>query len=187
MSLWTTKSSGKDRDYIVFQHPLRGVNHFINGIKFRDGFAVIERNTKIHSALKQIPMLKGAKEHPLVFLKKLKFISSASDVRTVYGSDVYEQYLKQLTIHLEEVKVQEEIIEQQIIVEKHIEAKKCSHLNNRNELCGVDALEESPSGYCTYHILQDPKLAELGIEVPRFLSKKEKITLKEKILKKLGK
>ncbi len=187
MSVWTTKSSGRDRNYIVLQHPLRGVNYFVNGIKFRDGFAVVEKDTKTYKMLKSIPVLRGAKEHPLVFLKKLKFIGSASDIRTVYGSDVYEHYLKQLTAHLEEVKVQEEVIEQQVIVEKHIESNKCSHTNASGDLCGVDALENSPSGYCHFHILQDPKLSELGIEVPRFLSKKEKKDLKDKILKKLEK
>lgn len=187
MSIWTTKSSGRDRNYIVLQHPLRGVNYYVNGVKFRDGFAVVEKNTKTYKMLRSIPVLRGAKEHELVFLKKLKFITSSSDVRTVYGSDVYEHYMKQLTVHLEEVKVQEEIVKQEAVVEKHIKSNKCAHTNASGELCGVEALESSPSGYCHFHILQDPKLSELGIEVPRFLSKKEKKELKERILKKLEK
>lgn len=187
MSLWTTKSTGKDRNYVVIQHPLKGTNNFINGIKFREGYAVVEKDTKNYKSLRQISILRTAKEFPLVFLKQLKFITKSTDVRTVYGMDVYEQYIKELVPHLEEIKIQEEIIEQKLEIEKHIETNKCSHITMVGDVCTLESLEYSPSGYCVLHLLQDPKLPELGLEVPKFLTKQERKALRIKIINKLQK
>lgn len=187
MSVWSTRSSGKDRNYILLKHTLKGVNYIINGIKFRDGFAVVEKDSKSYHALKSIPVLRAAQEYPLIMLRQLKFITRPVDVKTVYGADVYTQYLKQLEPQIEKEKV-EIVVEQEL---KHIEQHKlCSFRtpsSDGKDLCKLDAFEDSPSGYCMKHIFDEPKLAELGIEVPKFLTKKEKWPAKEKVAAQLTK
>jgi hypothetical protein len=184
MSVWTTVSSGRDRDFVVLKHTLRGVNYTINGIKFRNSYAVVEKNSKTYKDLKRIPVLKASEEYPLTFLRKLSFITKPNDVKIVYGVEVYTHYMKELEKELhkekEEKKVQEEI--------KHIvEQKLCSYNTVRNDLCKEKALEHSPSGYCLRHILEEPKLLELGIDVPRFIPKKEKWEMKQKVSAELAK
>jgi hypothetical protein len=70
MSFWSTRSLESDRNYVVMQHTLKGVNYVINGIKFRDSYAVIEKDSKAYHLLKKIPVLRAAKEYPLTHLRK---------------------------------------------------------------------------------------------------------------------
>ena len=187
MSVWSTRSSSINKNYVLLKHTLKGVNYVISGIKFRDGYAVVEKDSKTYHALKSIPVLKAAQEYPLIMLRQLKFITRPVDVKTVYGADVYKQYLKQLEPQIEKEKV-ELVIEQET---KHTEEHKlCSYrtvASKGQNLCKQQALEESPSGYCMMHVIEDPKLAELGIEVPKFISKNEKWAMREKVSEKLKK
>lgn len=183
MSIWTTKSSGRARTYIIIQHKIKGVNYNINGVKFRGGYAVIEKDSKTHAMLKKIPLLKGAKELPLSFLKELPFVTRTVDIRTIFGVEVYEHFLKEYTKKVEQDKVQEKV-ENEVI---HVESNKCAFRTQiTEELCKFDAHEVSPSKFCHKHILDDPKLLELGIEVPKFMTKKERSAMKEKVIAKLG-
>lgn len=183
MSVWSTKSSGIDREYIVLKHKLRGVNYVINGIKFRNGYAVVEKNSKTYRFLKQIPVLRNAEEFPLIFLRKLMFITKPLDVKMVYGQDVYLQYLKQLTpiVKQEIVEIKEEKVKTHIEVEN-----KCSFITPKGVLCKETVIQESPSKYCMKHLLQDPKLKDFGIEVPLLL-KKDKHPFRLEVIDKLKK
>jgi hypothetical protein len=49
-----------------------------------------------------------------------------------------------------------------------------------------NAAPESPSGYCNLHILKDPKLPELGIDV-KFVPKKELKEYRDQVINKLAK
>jgi len=95
MSVWTTKALTGDRNYIVIQHTLKGVNHVVNGVKFRDGYAVVEKDSKTYYMLKKVPVLRAAKEYPLIHLKKLKFITRTADIKMVFGQDVYRRFIEE--------------------------------------------------------------------------------------------
>lgn len=184
MSVWTTKSSGRARTFIVIQHKLKGFNQFINGVRFREGYAVVEKDSKIYSSLKKLPLIKNAREFPLSFLMKLPFITRTMDIKLIYGAEVYNHFVNEYAVKVEEDKVQQKV-EQEI---SHVDSKKCAFRTvTTEELCKFDAHELSPSGYCHKHILDEPKLEELGIEVPKFLTKKEKAPMKEKVLNQLEK
>lgn len=191
MSVWMTKSSGRDKEFIVLKHTLRGVNYTINGIKFRNGYAVVEKDSKTHRELKRIPVLKGSQEYPLIFLRKLPFITRPNDVKIVFGVDVFFEYNKQLQTEIVK-ETQEKKVENEI---KHVQEHKrcsCKRLGTNkkasdNDLCAFVALEHSPSGYCLKHILQEPKLQEFGIDVPRFIPKVDKQKYRIKVSEELAK
>lgn len=183
MSVWTTKSSGRDRDYILIKHPLRGVNYIVKGIKFRESYAVVERNSKTYNELLKMPLLRKCEEFDLLFLRKLKFITRSSDVRMVYGEDVYRFYIRKLEAELSK----EAVVEQQVQEEIHLAGELCKHRTQQDLLCKFPAIEVSPGGFCRHHILDDPKLAELGIAVPKFIPKKERAEVKDRIIKQLEK
>lgn len=183
MSVWSTKSSGRDRDYVLLQHPLRGVNYIIKGVKFRESYAVVEKDSKTYNELLKMPLLKTCIEHDLLFLRKLKFITRSGDVRMVYGEDVYRFYIRKLQVELDK----EAAVEHKVQEEVHLAGELCKYRTEANELCKLTALDVSPSGYCQRHILEEPKLAELGIAVPRFIPKKERAEAKEKVIKQLTK
>lgn len=226
MSVWTTKAFEKARDYIVFQHSLKGVNYVINGIRFRDSYAVVEKNSKSYHNLKRVPVLRAAKEYPLTHLAKLPFITRQQDIKMVYGQDVYVTFLREhakeqeankalaelqrlekedqtLKKREEELRLKEELSQKakQAIETGDLEAAeqikaqipeiaKCSHRNDKGELCGKDAYEFSPSGWCGTHLLDDPRLPEFGLEKPGFMTKDETKAFREKckeVLKKAKK
>jgi hypothetical protein len=218
VSVWTTKSLESDRNYIVLQHTLKGVNYIVNGIKFRESYAVVEKNSKTYTMLKRIPVLRGSREYPLSYLKNLPFITRLADIKMVYGQDVYRRFLeeedksrktealvleqetellKNLEIEKrkEDIKLKEQI--EQIIEEAKAsgesqevieqlkenlpEIKKCTAFTEKGELCGRDSLEYSPSNYCHVHLFEDKKMSQFGIEVPKFMDKKERKSLRNKI------
>lgn len=183
MSVWTTKALSRDKEYIVLKHKLRGINYVVQGIKFRDGYAVVEKDSKTYFMLKKMPILQGCQEYPLVYLRKLKFVTRTSDIKTIFGQDVYRHYLnalnKDLNKEKEDQRLQEEL--------DHIDLGGCAFRGENKALCQHDALPESPSGYCKLHLLHDPKLAENDIKIPKFITKQEQAPLKEKVIKQLNK
>lgn len=91
--MWATKP-GKTRNYIVLKHTLKGINTKISNIKFRNGYAVVDKDSKNYKILKKSPMLRAAKEFPLEHLRTLPFITRAKDIIMIYGQDVYNHYMK---------------------------------------------------------------------------------------------
>lgn len=179
---WTTKALDRVRDYVVIQHRLRDINGEIAGIKFRHGYAVVEKGCKAYLKLKSLPMLKGTQEFPLLHLRKLKFITRTLDVKLIFGQDVYYQYLEQLNKALaEEAETAKEQAEHEHIFEK----KSCAYRTKSGELCKHNAYERSLSGYCVKHIILDEHLESFGIKVPSRLTIKEKGEWRDKILYKL--
>jgi hypothetical protein len=184
MSVWTTKSFEKDREYIILKHTLPNVNNVINGVKFRGGYAVVEKDSKTYFSLKRLPILRKSKELPLVFLRKLPFITRSLDIKVVFGSEVYIKFLVEEN-KLKAIEKTNDSIEQDA---NHIfDNKQCKFLRTNQEFCKEEMLVESPSGYCWKHILQDPKLAELGIEISQFIPKAEKNSKRETVVRKLTK
>jgi len=179
--VWSTKNLGRDREYIVLKHKLKDLNGFINGVKFRGGYGVVEKNSKNYHVLKKLPLIVG--EQSLLCLRDLKFITRTSDVGMIFGKDVYSQYIKELT----KILAKEEEAKQEIVEKEHIIHGSCNFRTPNGSLCKQKALSESPSGYCRMHILQEPRLGELGIEVPTRLSKDEKKEWKRKVIRDLAK
>lgn len=226
MSVWTTKALDRARSYIVIQHTLRGVNYVINGVRFRDSYAVVEKDSKTYYGLKKVPVLRAVKEFPLTHLSKLPFITRPLDIKMVYGQDVYvtflreqekEQEAQQALAELRKLEAQDKALqkrEEELRLKQELEQKakeaietgnieaaeeikaqmpeivKCSHRNDKGDLCGKDAYDFSPSGYCGTHLLDDPRLPEFGLEKPGFMTKEETKAFREKtkdVLKKAKK
>lgn len=192
MSVWTTKSKDRDCNYVLIKHFLPGINYKVNGVKFRGGFAVVEKGSKLYYSLKKLPQLKNAPEYDLLYLGKLPFITRTSDIKTVYGEDVYQKYLTMLEYSKTEEykKIQEKIEEQKKEEEKeHLseESVKCHYRLSNGNLCKNEVDELSPSKYCTVHLLEDPKLSDFGIMIPLAVPKHRRKDLKKKVRNKLKK
>ena len=181
MTYWLTKGTSLDREYIVLKHLIPGTNAVINGIKFRGGYCVVEKDSKAYHSLKKMPMLKGSKELPLLSLRTLPFITRSMDVFHVFGKDVYNKYMELL-----QPVVEEEIEERVTLAEtQHLEFGKCHHRKPNGELCGLNKLE--PSNNCMLHVLEDPILKEIGFHIPRMVAKDEKQALRERALRAIEK
>ncbi len=174
------KQLDRDQEFVLLKHRLKDLNGFINGVKFRGGFAVVVKNSKNYHILRKLPLV--IDEQPLIHLKNLNFITRTSDVGLIYGKKVYAQYIKELT----NVLAHEEEKKTEILEDEHVKKGFCNCRTANGSLCKQTALEISPSGYCKMHILQDPRLKEFDIEVPR-LSKDEKKYWKHRIIKTLTK
>jgi hypothetical protein len=224
--MWGVRASGRDRNYVVIKHSLRGINGQIHNVKFRNSYAVVDKDSKTYRLLKKFPNLGNAKEFPLTHLRSLPFITRDRDIRLVYGEDVYISYLKAVEkskvdkiekdkLEREQAEAQEQMKREAELAQKEqiqaeimeletnhpseevaqevqaLEAQipeiaKCIHRVNEGTLCKYDAAPESPSGYCNLHILKDPKLPELGIDV-KFVPKKELKEYRDQVINKLAK
>jgi hypothetical protein len=180
--VWSTRTLGRDRDYVVIKHKLSGINGLLCGVKFRDGYGVVEKGSKLYLQLRSLPFVKGQPEYPLIHLRKLPFVTRTQDVQTIYGQDIYVHYLKQLN-----PVVQDETIERQEAEYINHISTKCPVVTQLGKLCAFAVVPGSPSGHCKHHILSDPKLVDLGIIVPERLTRQEKSELKDKICEKLAK
>ena len=183
MTLWSTRTinSNREKDYVVIKHKLRDINGMIHGVKFRGGYAVIDKNTKRYTELRRLPFLRNAPEYSITFLRKLKFITRSMDVKVIWGQEAYYHYMIALEKELREEAVEKKVVEEKIHVE---ESPKCCFRLANDKLCTHEATN-SPSKYCKLHLLKDPKLDELGLNIPKRLSRDEKKVFKEKVLKKL--
>jgi hypothetical protein len=191
MSAWTTKATDRDGEFIILKHGVRGINYNVKGIRFRDGFAVVQKNSKTYHNLKKIPNLQNAQEYHLLHLRNLPFITRSSDIQQIYGKDVYHRYLKMLEISKTEEYQQQQILEEKITEEvetKHIEEGfKCQYRLSNKKLCQHDAEQLSPSKYCRIHLLDDRKLIDFGIKIPLAVPKHLKNKLRQKVLSQLKK
>lgn len=181
---WSTRTHGdENKEYVVIKHRLGDTNGFINGVKFRAGYGVVEKNTKTYFTLKKLPHVSGQPEYPLTHLLKLKFVTRTSDIKMVYGQDVYYHFLKEYQ-KVEEKQAEQAKVEEAIA--HVVEHKLCSYITKTGTQCKFDALEVSPSKYCRMHISKDPKLAELGI-VEVAAKKSQQREVNERIIAKLEK
>jgi len=178
---WTTKKLETDRNYVVIKHRLSGLNGSLCGVKFRNGYGVVVVGSKAYKQLKMLPFLKDAPEYPLIFLRKLQFVTRPMDVKIIYGQDVYYYYNKQLQEAVEKEKAISKVEEEV----DHVENKGCAFRTKTGELCKHEALKKSPSGYCRAHILHDPELEKYGIHVPERLTFDERSKWKTKVINKL--
>lgn len=193
MSVWSTRSlSNKDRDYVVIRHRIRGINTVINGIKFRNGYAVVEKESKSYYTLRKMSMLHSAEEYPLTYLRRLtSFITRTQDVQRVYGSDVYRRFLEEEErerVLLKEKRDREQSDQHKQAEEEHLDnSKLCNYRTDLGSLCKHEPIKNSPSIYCSKHILKDEKLLQYGIEVPKFIPKKDKKRIIGAVINKLAK
>lgn len=182
--VWATKSLERVREYVVIKHSLKDMNVNVAGVKFRGGYAVVEKNSKAYLQLKKLPLIKNNEDLPLIFLRKLPFITRSSDVKTVYGQDVYAQYLEVLHAEIDK-EVADEAVKQEAV---HVEVdNRCAYKTPKGDLCSHEAAKGSPGRYCKIHLLEDPKLVDLGIVIPARLTRQEKKDYRAKVASKLEK
>lgn len=181
--VWSTKYLGRHRDYVVIRHQLRDTEGMIGGVKFRQGYCVVEKNSRYYKTIKQLPYLKNSSEMPLHVLKTLPFIFRDKDVEMVFGRDVYIHYMQAMKAFNEAKQQLEEVK----AVEAHVHDNlHCKYVRENGGLCKNPLIEASPSLYCSSHLLLDPKLPEvIGETIPKYLDSKEKKAWKEKVMKKL--
>jgi hypothetical protein len=187
MTLWSTRTidSNREKNYVVIKHKLRDINGLIHGVKFRGGYGVIDKNTKRYNEIRKYPFLKNTPEFPIIFLRKLKFVTRTKDVKEIWGQDVYHYYVKALTEVVAEEKVVKVAEEEKVHVQVH---NKCSHRTKADgTLCMRDPLPGSPMRYCYKHILEDPIVETLNIKKPGIMTKADKVVYIQKIMKKLQK
>lgn len=181
---WTTKTLERVNEYVVIKHALKDMNGNLAGVKFRGGYAVVIKGGKAYKQLKMLPLVKGQPEFPLIFLRQLPFITRTTDVKVVFGQDVYLKYLEQLHVEIDKEVVERE--EKAVVT--HIEERnQCAYTTVKGELCINEIFKGSPSKYCKRHLLEDEKLSLLGIVVPKRLTKDQKKEYKEKVISKLEK
>jgi len=150
------QSKNVERQYIVVKHQLPGIDTTLLGVRYREGYGVVAKDSKEYYNLKQIKMAIVA-ELPLTFLKTLKCVLNDSQVKAIWGSAVYAAYKKEISKALKQI----EETNESVIIEE-IEKHQCEGTTAAGSQCKNDALEGSI--FCKKHIHFDTRIAAKLIE-----------------------
>lgn len=156
MSRYTMVAQQTPRNYVVIKHGIPNVNSFVMGVRFRSGWAVVEKDSKIHHQLKKLPMLKSSVEHPITFLRSLPFITKPADVKMIYGADVFAKFVEAEMAAREAEALAKEISDE----EAHVQNTDICQFRSEasGKLCKNHVQDHTVSTYCSTHILKDPNL-----------------------------
>lgn len=180
MTVWTNKSTTQYKNYIVIRHPIKGLNTNIGGVRFRDGYGVVEKDSKTYFHLKKIPAVKKFTEYPLDHLLKLKFITRKQDVKLIYGSDVYIKllsYLKEKEHNEELIKLREKQVDTLQRIEEDKQRKE--NLKEKIELDKkLDELKEVTKQ--TREKIKTEKSEEAKEELKNILKERREIVKEKK-------
>lgn len=78
--------------YVLLRHPLKVTgNVWIMGVKFCNGYGIVEKDSKVHKNIARSPIFKKHKSFGLEFLSKAGF--RVKDVLVIWGKDIYYNYL----------------------------------------------------------------------------------------------
>lgn len=92
-----------------------------------------------------------------------------------------------LVEQLKEAQSQEDVAKIEEIVSEMPQVTKCAFETQSGTLCKFDAYDASPSKYCKTHAIQDPRLEEVGIAVPKAMTKGERKKFRKSLYTKLEK
>ena len=151
----------KDIEFIVIQHKIKGTNTEMLGIRYRDGYAVVAKNSKEHVRLRNVPRA-ICNEYPITYLRQLKFITNTRDIGYIWGRAVQQYYL---------AKLEAKILEPEEMV-LFPEKPHCKGFNKDNSACGNDKL--NCSDYCRKHLFLDKRLADDFANRKKFMDSNEK-------------
>ena len=149
-------SKNVEREYVVVKHQLRGINTELLGVTYRDGYGVVAKDSKEYYNLKRIKLAVTA-EYPLIFLKTLKCVINAAQVKTIWGKHIYSAYVNQIKGAL---KIMEET--QESILIEEIPTMQCEQNTAAGAQCKNDAIQNSC--FCKKHIAFDKRIAAKLIE-----------------------
>jgi hypothetical protein len=136
------------REYIVVKHQLSGINTEVLGIRYVDGFGVVARGSKEHLRLKQVRMA-IIDEFPITFLTKVKSVINISQIKVLWGSDVYRYFLQQEAA--KEAKPES--------IQNAVETPFCCAIKADGSPCRTASLRDFK--HCRAHIEKDEKIKPL--------------------------
>jgi hypothetical protein len=148
MSIYYGVKIKKDTEFIVVQHTLRGFEGEIMGLKYRQGYAVVIKNSKTHRDLSKIKPKPNKKEFDITHLENLACVINPRQIQYIWGKAVYDYYkrVKFKTENPTDIRVQLE------------DMPKCVAKTKSGSDCMNKAITHSQ--YCKAHIQLDPRIKE---------------------------
>jgi hypothetical protein len=150
-------SKNVEREYVVVKHQLRGIDTEVLGVRYREGYGVVAKNSKEYYNLKKIKLCIVA-EYPITALGSLKCVTAPAQIKTIWGANVFNAYKKALA---EQAKKEEETQEVKDYIEP-LEKIQCEKETAAGTQCKNDAIEHSC--FCRVHIHFDKRIAAKLIE-----------------------
>lgn len=154
-------SKNIEREYIVVKHQLRGVDIEILGVRYREGYAVVAKDSKEYTRLCQIKLAVTA-EYPLIKLRTLKCITNNAQVKTIWGQHIYKAYLKAIKANRDDLLELSKTTKAPIEV-LELNTAQCSQATKAGDQCKNNSIDGSH--FCKKHIHFDARIAAKIIEI----------------------
>jgi hypothetical protein len=156
-------------EFVVVKHKLKGLETEILGVKYREGYAVVAKDTKTYQQLKKIRNAIDA-EYPITHLENLSCVINDKQVRYIWGQAVFDYYIKK----------KHEVENMTDLQKGFSEAPECTHIKEDETKCLAKAMKNAD--YCIHHIKFDERVREDFESLP-MMPKAEKKKLIKKIIK----
>lgn len=162
-----------NREYIVVKHQLSGISTEVMGIRYIDGFGVVAKDSKEHKRLKQVRMA-IIDEYPITFLTRVKAVINKSQIKVIWGSDVYRCFLQ----HEKKNEAKPESLKEAV------EQPRCAGAKANGSQCNSASLRDFK--HCRSHIEQDEKLQPYIKDMKMMPTKEKRKFITEAIQKARG-
>lgn len=175
MSRYYTKSN-TDREFIVVKHKLTKIETTVMGVRYREGYAVVEKDSKVYKSLKTMKMAID-KEFPITYLDTLGCVVNDRQIQYIWGKEIYNYFLSQ--------KLNSESTQPEALREAQAKLPFCEHIKDDGVQCKSKALKVSD--YCRSHLQSDERLVEDFAAMPKYMEKADRKKYIDKLIKKLEK
>lgn len=136
----------KDTEFIVVQHTFKGFEGEILGVKYRQGYAVVVKDSKTHKDLNKIRPRPIKAEFKITHLDNVSCVINPRQIQYIWGKAVYDYYkaVKFKTENPTDIRVQLEKL------------PTCSAKTATGSDCKNKVIEGSD--YCKAHIQFDERI-----------------------------
>jgi len=175
MSRYYAKSD-QAREFIVVKHKLPKIETTVMGVRYREGYAVVEKNSKVYKSLKTMKMA-ITKEFPITYLDTLGCVVNSRQIQYIWGKEIYNYFLTQ--------KLNTESKEPQALKEAREKIPYCEFTKPDGNQCKSKSLKVSD--YCKAHLKADERLAEDFANMPKYMEKADRKKYIDNLVQKLEK
>lgn len=163
----------KDHEFIVVKHSLPGYEGEIHGVKYRQGYAVVIKNSRVYRDLKKIRPFAIKEEHDICKLADIKCVINERQIQYIWGKAVYDYY-KQVKFKTDNPSDIRTIMENK---------ESCAALTAKGTPCQNKVVDGST--YCIKHIQLDERIKEDCEKMGKMPVKEKKILLRKLIEEKI--
>lgn len=166
MNRYYSKRKEAASEFILVKHSIRGFEGSILGVRYRDGYGVVLKNSKEYYQIQTMRPKPISDEFPLDYIQNLAFIVNEKQVKYIWGDHIYKKY-KSLKDNPKKVQLEKNVSK----------AVDCSYEKLNGDKCKGKAM--GGADYCFTHMKKQPEIKEVLEALPKMPKETKNKKIKE--------